>query len=244
LYLPPGLKIEETDLSELFIKQNTFILGYFNAKNPLWGSPCCDYRGKIIEKLLADYNFICLNTGEGTRINISNGSLSHLDLALCGANFGHLSSWSVLNDSFGSDHYPALITYSDNIMTEPYPEPSWNISKANWIDFTNALNDMATFSPLVVDPLDVLSIAILEVANAFIPKKKTCQSTRMLPYWNTDCSSSINKRREAEKVMKKCRTIGNIFAFRKSKAFVQFTLRKAKFHFWHSYVSGFQSIRN
>ena len=161
-----------------------------------------------------------------------------MDVSFCSSNLGHLSSWCVLDDSWGSDHYPTVTTYSNNIVLEALPEPKWNIARANWKDFSYTLSNIATFCPSVVDPLDTLSIAILEAANKFIPKQKVSNFVRKLPQWNNDCTKAINKRREAEKVMKKNKSFSDIFAFRKARAFAQLTLRKAKLDFWHSYVSG------
>ena len=139
LYLPPNLPLKESSLEQLFSGPNTFLLGDFNAKNPLWGSPHLDTKGKVIERLINNSNFICLNTGSGTRLNSSNGLLSHLDLTLCSANLGQLSSWCTLKDTWGSDHYPTQTTYSNNLIIDSQPEPRWNIARADWKEFSLAL---------------------------------------------------------------------------------------------------------
>lgn len=111
VYIAPMIKIDIEHLKGLILNNNMIILGDFNAKNTLWGSRINDTRGKIIEQFIEDNNLVCLNKGEATRINY-NGSLSHLDLALCSKRLGMDITCEVLNDSWGSDHYPLALSYA------------------------------------------------------------------------------------------------------------------------------------
>ena len=38
------------------------MMGDFNAHNTVWGGDKISARGKIIEKIIDDYNLLCLNT--------------------------------------------------------------------------------------------------------------------------------------------------------------------------------------
>ncbi len=54
--------------------------GDFNAHNWLWGSKNTDYKGEVIEQFMDDRSFVFLNTGEGTRFNLTENTVSSIDL--------------------------------------------------------------------------------------------------------------------------------------------------------------------
>ena len=64
VYLPPSLDINFSDLEHLIeqLPAPFVLVGDFNAQSPLWGDVRQDSRGKMIEKLLNDYNLCLLNT--------------------------------------------------------------------------------------------------------------------------------------------------------------------------------------
>ena len=58
------------------------ITGDFNSHNFKWGSKNTDRRGKEIYKAFDKDNILILNSNEPTRINITNGQMSNIDLSL------------------------------------------------------------------------------------------------------------------------------------------------------------------
>jgi len=50
--------------------------------NALWGSEKMDGNGQVIDELLDEKNLVCLNDGSKTRIEVSTGKESALDLTL------------------------------------------------------------------------------------------------------------------------------------------------------------------
>ncbi len=62
VYIAPTQIINIEHLNKLISHQNRNVLlvGDFNGKNKLWGSPINDSRGKIIEQFIEDNNLICL----------------------------------------------------------------------------------------------------------------------------------------------------------------------------------------
>src|SRR2546425_240715 len=113
VYIAPGQTIKIEHLAKLNVSNN--IVGDLNGKNKLWGSPVNDYRGNLIVKFFNEFDLICLNKGSGTRLN-HNGTLSHLDLALCSINLGFILDCEIFDDVWGSDHYPLLITLDYNVV--------------------------------------------------------------------------------------------------------------------------------
>ena len=56
--------------------------GDLNAHNTVWGSEKTSTRGKMIEKILDDYNLLCLNDKEETYYTVHDGCKSTIDLTL------------------------------------------------------------------------------------------------------------------------------------------------------------------
>jgi exonuclease III len=91
VYLPPDISYTKEDLAKAFPLTPSFIVGDFNAKNTLWGSTKSDSKGLKIENLMEDLELVCLNNGQGTRLNPS-GSLSHIDLAFASMAYSRVAT--------------------------------------------------------------------------------------------------------------------------------------------------------
>ena len=63
-----------------------------NAKSKLWGSPCTDERGLMIEDLLDMNNASVINTGQPTYQHY-DGSRSHLDVSIVSNCLAAKSNW-------------------------------------------------------------------------------------------------------------------------------------------------------
>ena len=117
------------------------ICGDFNGHNPLWGSCKIDHNGKIIEDAISTHN-ICINSGEGTRINSNQGTLSCIDITLTSPRIATNCKWTVLNNTWGSNHCQILIeinfpTHKNYSKTSP----KWSLKKADWNKFQDACID-------------------------------------------------------------------------------------------------------
>ena len=137
VYIPPAQNIKLSHLNQLLVSNNLILAGDFNAKHTLWGSPANDFRGRTIEIFLSVNNLVCLNNGEGTRINY-NGTLSHLDLTICTSNLSSKLDTDILNDNWGSDHYPTVICMNtllnkndplDSVKKFIYKKANWDLFK-------------------------------------------------------------------------------------------------------------------
>jgi len=79
IYLPPNKPVNKMELNSLF-ERCTLITGDINAKSKLWGSPCTNERGLMIEDLIDMNNASVINTGQPTYQHY-DGSRSHLDVS-------------------------------------------------------------------------------------------------------------------------------------------------------------------
>ncbi len=204
IYIAPSQILKDEHLKRFLVKKNLLILGDFNAKNPLWGSPITDVRGKLIGQFLEDNNIFCLNNGDGTRFK-KNGTTSHLDLALCSSNLGTKIECEVSEDNFGSDHYPLIISYAANnsSFVETFPT-RYNYKKADWELFKSTLQSDYSLDYKVTDSEEAyckLVAAYLKAREICVPVSKGIKKHKYSPFWNDECSIAKNNRRLAEKVL-------------------------------------------
>jgi len=129
LYISPDKSIDITELSKIFTAKSV-IVGDFNSKSTLWGSPTTDERGLIIEDIVDNNDFVILNNGQPTYTHY-DGSQSHLDLSLICHTLGSKSYWEVLDNTFGSDHFATtyINIYPDK---ETDDTQKFILSKADW----------------------------------------------------------------------------------------------------------------
>jgi len=196
VYLAPSQKITTNHLKKLLICKNLIIMGDFNAKHTLWGSKVSDFRGKIIENFIDDNNLICLNKGEGTRLNY-NGTFSHIDLALCSSPLGSHLNCDRIDDSWGSDHFPLEVKFEINTAKFLQRQINrFNYEKANWPLFKDTLNHDCKGSEYTVNVETVYNNLVTSFYNArdaSIPLKKGNFKHKYSPFWNDECSKAKKK---------------------------------------------------
>ena len=73
IHLPPTDQVTEEDM---------ILLGDFNVHNPLWGSKKMSARGRMLEKILDEFNLLCLNEKEEIYYRAFNGCKSTIDLEI------------------------------------------------------------------------------------------------------------------------------------------------------------------
>ena len=85
IYLPNSQDFNIDEIKDLIdqLPKPFIMMGDFSCHHTCWGLHKIDQRGKIIEKVI-DYNPLVaiINNNEYTHFNISNGTLSAIDLTL------------------------------------------------------------------------------------------------------------------------------------------------------------------
>ncbi|KAI8122822.1 RNA-directed DNA polymerase from mobile element jockey [Lucilia cuprina] len=128
---PPSLSLEDfaSEMRKIFLfarsnRNLTFICGDFNAKAFLWNPDQEDHKGRILEDIMFNTNFHCINNGSVTYVT-ENVQPSALDVSFC----NQLDSdilWKVHNTKLtGSNHLPIVIeilnlpvTFKKNIILD------------------------------------------------------------------------------------------------------------------------------
>ena len=239
VYIPPRAPITTYDyLVPLLQHPNCIICGDLNAKNSLWGAPVNDPQGSRIEELI-DNNLVVLNDGTGTRIN-NDGGRSHLDIAIASNSIAAKCNWSVLDDTWNSDHLPTIISINESPISEENPPSRFAFKKANWTEFEEISRNLITDSlldPSIQVSCNNITDAIIKISEETIPRKKNRRKNKIIPYWNEECSRATKAKRKAKDRMERTRNIEDCINYRRAKAQAQRTIKQSGKDHWQSFCS-------
>ncbi|XP_073967390.1 uncharacterized protein [Choristoneura fumiferana] len=227
IYIHDPHSINISDLEHIFsaLPGPFLILGDFNCHHLMWGSADYDALACDLVDLMEDKNICLLNDGSPTRRTAPGLNPSAVDLSLCSPQFGTLLSWSVLQDSYGSDHLPILISFPTSFSqpSSPLNTSRYLLSKADWDQFAADLDAAVRKMPTVLPenaPIchDNLIDAFTVAANTNIPPKKRYKARSSPPWWDSECSDMIRQRNEAERAYCGNMSLDNFLAFKKTAA--------------------------
>lgn len=248
IYLPNHYKFSFSELHDLIrqLPKPFLIIGDFNSHSYTWGSSKNDLRGKIIEKVLEDDDFILLNHKKSTHFNNSYNSLSAIDLSICHTTISHLFEWAISNELHGSDHFPIFINLQKTSSTAPdIPlHRKWIFHKADWekykeiilhkINFLNSSNSLKL--PLNQKVEDFTNI-ILDAANSSIPKSSGIPRKRLVPWWNHECQRSLTAYKHSFCCFKRHPTFENQIEYKRLRSAARWTFKSSKKKSWYDFVS-------
>ncbi len=85
-----------------------------------------------------DRGLVCLNTGEDTRFNITENTVSSIDLTLISNGMAEICEWKVSSENtIGSDHFPIVCKINVNgSNTGCFLQRKWMYEKADWNSFS------------------------------------------------------------------------------------------------------------
>lgn len=243
IYVSDPHSIQISDLEHIFsaLSGPFLILGDFNCHHLMWGSADYDALGCDLIDLMEDLNICLLNDGSPTRRSAPGQNPSAVDLSLCSPNFGTLLSWSVIQDSHGSDHLPILISFPSSFsqpVSPPLSPNRYHLAKADWdqfaVDIDAAVSVMPTVSlenALICH--EKLNKAFINSADANIPPKKQHKPGRSSPpWWDSECSDMIRLRKNAEKDYCQNMSVENFLAFKRTAALAKRMFKKKKKDGW------------
>lgn len=243
-YYNPCRKLDINNLEEIEGQDNNNIVwcGDFNAHNALWGSEKMDSNGQVIEELLDEENLVCLNDGSKTRIEVSTGKESVLDLTLVSSSMAAICNWSVYKDgTIGSDHYPVLCKINISLSQSIEERGGrWVFEKANWEHFQRE-SDRCLSQIEYNDDIETLENkikkGIITAAMESIPKSKGKVKRKIVPWWDEECKEAVRNRNKAFKIMKRTHNFRHMIQYKYAQAIVRKTIRQAKRTYWRNYCS-------
>ena len=237
IYLPPNNKVTKNSLETLFeqLPKPFLVLGDVNAHSPTWGDSRLDGRGRMLENLFHENNFIVLNSKEQTFIHSAYHTTSAIDLAVASPSIALDFKWAVHDDLCGSDHFPIFLTLTKNFNMSQ--NLLYNFKKADWSRFGDLCKSSIDDSILEMDcPAQTLTQKLTEAAKAAIPPYKNKKLVRV-PWFGPDCRAAIQNRKKAQRKYFKNPNVENYINYKKEKAKCKFIIKQAKTTSWKEYVS-------
>ena len=100
------------------------------------------------------------------------------------------------DDLCGSDHFPIFLNNIASGVEEP--SEKWKLNKADWPSFKALCESEINETILKAkDPIDNFTTILYEIAEKTISKTSTKTKEKKKPWFNDDCKTSIQKRRQA-----------------------------------------------
>ena len=175
-----------------------------------------------------------------TYLHPGTGTYTSLDLSICYPTLLLDYEWKVHDDLSGSDHFPIFLK---NIATGvEEPSEKWKLNKADWLSFKALCESEINETILKAkDPIDNFTTILYEIAEKTIPKTSTKTKKKKKPWFNDDCKTSIQKRRQALRQFNTRPMHQNLENYRVFRAKASRTIRDSKRKSWKQYVSKLNS---
>lgn len=222
IYLTPEPSVNYASLKHVAeqLKHPYIISGDMNAHSPVWGSSFLRGNGKAIESLLEDFDLNVLNMGQETLIMPPSGNKSIIDLVICSPTLYYDLELSVLDDTFGSNHFPVLVKHQDVFHTSAHIPPEVTIitnvrnwKKTNWDLYKNKLEDKLLTSSIPQNWYEAYTFfheSLTDAISESTPLIKSFKKGRSpTPWWDDDCKVAKQNRQAAIKRYKKAPTLDN-----------------------------------
>ena len=201
-YIPPNVRVS-SDLWDSIIdisRKPIILCGDFNCHHIDWNGYHCNPNGVQLQASLAN-SLVVLNDPTPTRVSPPGGSPAVIDLFICDPRLAACSSCTVLDDAYGSDHFPVLGQFGSMsppafYQNDPFPAGFYNLRKINWLDFNRALVSHPFFGSTEFN-YDRFVECLVDCAHASAPWSVRRTLDKSCPWWDDDCSLAKLERRTA-----------------------------------------------
>ena len=196
IYCPPNINPTQQQYIDIMetTRDNTIIMGDFNAQHRMWGASRLNQNGKNMAEALNYTNYVILNNGNRTRI--TNEGNSSPDLTLVSQDIATKCNWEVIDDPMNSDHLPILVETKENMTPLSNPIGRWNTKYADWPKLYQILEnntDTSGYNPIIKQIKNAMEKSIpksqFQLFNNKYPQKPI--------WWDHNCENAIKRRRRA-----------------------------------------------
>nr|CAI5825458.1 unnamed protein product [Callosobruchus analis] len=169
--------------------------GDFNGHHYLWGS--IDNNPPVLTLVDAVDNFhylIFRNEGQPTRLTRPSANISAIHVTILSTDLLDISTWTVMGDTYGSDHFPILININSittNIDSHStykwriYPHPDWNRFADKVYVTTSGVSDTASANTIITDIIH----GIQNAADHVFKRKNNTHKFSSPPWWDNETTS-------------------------------------------------------
>ena len=237
----PCRKLELGQLELLVRDRGCVVCGDFNAHNILWGSEGTDYNGRVVEELLEGRQLVILNDGAGTRLDVSTGRESVLDLTIVSRELAAVCEWEVVGGSLmGSDHFAVVTRINLRVGEQEGSSVGgrWKFEKANWEVFRRECDDRIgqIEDSMSVDGINsVLVTGIVGAAEKAISRSKGGRKGKVVPWWDEKCREAVRSRNRAFRKLRREHSQEAVIEYKQAQAVVRRTIRGAKRGHWREF---------
>lgn len=245
IYIPHPDSALIPDLHLLFssIPSPMVIMGDFNAHHTLWGHHSSNLFGYSLLEIFDELNLCLLNDGSPTRrVFPTQNPKSAVDLSVCSPSLSSLTSWQILPLSYGSDHFPIIISISNSAspFRNPCPTLKYRLSGADWISYSSTLDlkleSSSSSLDIILSPINAYNSFvenIIDSANIHIPLKKITKHFKTsTPWWDSECTLAVTTRKEAEQNYYHNMSESNFLKYQESSAKFRKLVSKKKKLSW------------
>ena len=245
IYLPGDDIVSALDIENVInqIPAPCIIVGDFNAHNTMWGCNSNNSRGNMIEKVLMNSCQLSMcNDGRATYSpSQHNQSQSAIDLTFVSPTIQLEYHWDVLDDEYGSDHFPTTLMHSTNGNKIPRPR-KWIMSKAQLEPFQEScllkINDSILDS---IQPMKEFTDILHGISSDHIPRSSATPKHCQAPWFDDECKESLKEKRRLYYKYKRHSSMDNFIALKAQKAKLKRLIKQKKRESWETYVSKLSS---
>lgn len=223
------------------------VMGDFNAQHSMWGSSKSDHYGARILDILDDNNLCLLNSGCPTRRTQPHEGISAPDLTLCSPSLAPTLNWWPLSSSYGSDHFPLMVSFPQKICEKTSKAPprlKYRLKDANWSLFGDKVQqNLSTIPPLNDSSnhlcAEAFTRALLQAAEEVFPIKNNSGNGYIPspPWWDSECSAAIAERKIAEENYRENSTTQNFNILSNLITKTRKLLKQKRFNSWKSFCA-------
>nr|CAI5847571.1 unnamed protein product [Callosobruchus analis] len=198
--------------------------GDFNGHHYLWGSTDNNPPGLTLVDAIDDFpHLIFRNEGQPTRLTRPSANISAVDVTIISTDLVDISNWTVMSDTYGSDHFPILMNINStttNIDSHStykwriHPHPDWN-RFADMVHVTiSGISDTASANTIITDVIH----GIQNAADHVFKRKNNTHKTPSPPWWDNECAQLAKDRKVAMRNFKNDLNIDNFVAYKHTVA--------------------------
>ena len=230
VYLPPSADFSPEHFRGLVrqLPGPFLLLGDLNGRHPLWGDATITPRGRLLASLVDELELGVLNSGSPTHFHVQTASFSVLDLALCSPEVLADLEWDVVDDLFGSDHFPTLVS-SPECPVRP-SVPRWRLDRADWSRFRDLTDSLAPVEEQdsAEAAVEYFSSVVLTSGLASIPRSSGFPRRRPVPWWSADCEAAVREKRQAYTRYRRRPCENLLVDFRRARARFRYVQKRAR----------------
>ncbi|CAG9790271.1 unnamed protein product [Diatraea saccharalis] len=246
IYLPhPHISIiSDLEATLKNLPSPVIILGDFNTHHTSWGSYYCDSFSPHLIDLFHELDVCILNDGSLTRrVYPNQDPRSAVDLSMCSTSLAPLLSWKSTLETYGSDHFPLIISKPDTCIPAPFI-PSFrkfNTRKVDWIKFSEDVDRQLSLlnvnhRPDIEELYSSFTDALVTAATSNIPIiRSSKRNLSSPPWWDAECSEIIKLRKRAEINYNLNMSTENFIIYKQISAKAKRLFKNKKKSGWHSF---------